>query len=135
MTGGDPKHPRLAIIALKDHRFKKMKKGHFACYIAKASMAFLVKTIREHPDSDYRELRDVERQWVHTGANKLLYSVSTEEELMDIYYQAEKAGLEVHQVLDDPANFWKEKRHVVCIVIGPDWTENICPLTNELDLY
>jgi PTH2 family peptidyl-tRNA hydrolase len=65
---------------------------------------------------------------------KIVVAVHSEEELWQVYDNAQRAGLEVHKVVDSGYSHNKPNTFT-CIAIGPDYPDRLNPVTGELGLY
>jgi len=65
---------------------------------------------------------------------KIVVAVHSEEELWQVYDNAQRAGLEVHKVVDSGYSHNKPNTFT-CIAIGPDYPDKLNPVTGELGLY
>ena len=73
-------------------------------------------------------------EWIEGAFTKIVLSVNSLEELLEIKNKAEEAGLPVALIED---NGWTEfggVKTITCIAIGPDDSERIDPITKDLKL-
>lgn len=82
---------------------------------------------------NYLQLTSAMIEWMTGSFTKVCVRVDSESDLMDIYQKAQKAGLEVHLITDSGRTEFKEPT-VTCLAIGPDYAENIDPITGHLKL-
>lgn len=125
---------KQVIVMRKD---LKMRRGKEIAQGSHASLAFLTRRLERTGYGDiYRaNIRRVEQQWLDTSFAKVTLQVNSEEELMAVYEEAEKSGLEVHLIVDSGVTEFGGVPTKTCLAIGPDLSENIDPITGNLKLY
>ncbi len=125
------------------------RKGKMIAQACHASIAFLTRRIEDvnngcrtpeqataYGDFDAYKLLDITpamRDWMRDSFAKITARVKSEEELLEVFEKAKAAGLEVHLVTDSGRTEFKEPT-ITCLAIGPDYVENIDPITAHLDL-
>lgn len=133
---------KQAIVIRKD---LKMRRGKEIAQGAHASMKWLVDRINTfidfHPDSpppqcvhDYH-FKYPEIAWMTGLFTKVCLQVNSEQELLDVYEAAKKAGLEASLITDAGLTEFNGEPTTTCCAIGPDYEENIDKITKELKLY
>jgi PTH2 family peptidyl-tRNA hydrolase len=114
------------------------RKGKLIAQGAHASLAFLTRRIEFYTVDDFvttkgLDLTPAMREWMEDSFAKICVRADSLEQLMDIFNKAEQAGLEVHLVKDSGRTEFKEPT-ITCLAIGPDYDENIDPITGHLKL-
>ncbi len=129
--------PKQVIVVRKD---LNMRKGKIAAQVAHASMAVLL-------DAMNRQVRDYEIrltatfphnsalcQWLLGKFTKICVSVDSEQELLDIYKQAQDNNLLCSLIQDAGLTEFGGVPTYTCVAIGPDFPEKIDILTGKLKL-
>lgn len=111
---------KMVIVMRKDLGMRKGKMiaqgGHAVC------------------DAVFRLVRSkLFQEWLNQGQKKIVVGVNSEKELVDIALAAEGQGLKVARV-KDAGHTELEPGTFTCIAIGPDYEDNIDPITKELTL-
>ena len=101
-----------------------MRLGKSVVQGSHASNAFLYTDHRNSPEA---------KAWRENGTTKICVKVGSEQELLDIYNEARKAGLQVHLVRD-AGRTELEPGTMTCLAIGPHLEERIDPITKHLVL-
>ncbi len=117
------------IVVRKD---LNMRKGKIAAQSCHASIAFMSRQLQS--GGDRIKLSEAGRKWIESGFAKVVVSVNSEEELLDIKAKAECAGLEVHLVVDSGLTEFHNVPTKTCLAIGPDFSAKIDPITGKLQL-
>jgi len=73
-------------------------------------------------------------EWLNGGFAKITTYVDTEEELLALYDRAKAAGLRCALITDSGRTEFGGVPTNTCIAIGPDYAENIDPITKNLKL-
>lgn len=133
--------PKQVIIMRTD---LNMRKGKMIAQGAHASMMFLVKNLKkiykpEPPYTfqcvDHLALPLVQFDWLFNDKfTKITLGCSSEEELLHLYELAKDKGLEVHKVEDEGLTEFHGVKTLTCIAIGPNYSNNIDPITKDLKL-
>lgn len=108
----------------------QLSKGQMVAQGAHASIAFLTNLVRAYPD-DVIPFNHREEQWIKGTFFKVCLAVNSEEELLDIGYQAVILGLSV-KYIEETTGF--DKPTFTCLAIGPDYSSKIDPVTKHLKL-
>jgi PTH2 family peptidyl-tRNA hydrolase len=136
----EERKPKQVIVVRSD---LKMQRGKEISQGAHASMSFITKRLRLAPAPDLGPegtvfevvLSDVEKEWLFNGRfTKITVKVDSEQALDEIYAQAKAAGLETHLIIDSGLTVFHGVPTKTCLAIGPDWSENIDPITSGLTL-
>jgi PTH2 family peptidyl-tRNA hydrolase len=134
---------KQVIVIRKD---LKMRRGKEIAQGNHASMAFLLHRIMEtQPYQNDRTGRlqvenavyfeAPESEWIRGDRTKVTLQVDSEEQLWEVFGQAQRAGLEVHMITDKGATEFHGVPTNTCLAIGPDYAEKIDPITAGLKLY
>lgn len=105
----------------------KMRRGKEIAQGSHASMSFLLKRGINYP-IDFEE-------WIKGGQTKVCLQVHSEEELLEIFQNALKNGLEAHIITDAGRTEFGGVPTKTCIAIGPNKSEDIDKITGHLKLY
>jgi peptidyl-tRNA hydrolase, PTH2 family len=115
---------------LNQRRGKEVAQG------SHASIAFLTKQIKNTKSRKHEiELSDEALQWLQTGVKKVCVRVNSQEELMEVYNGALKAGLETHLIVDSGRTEFHGNPTATCVSIGPNDAEKIDKITGHLEIY
>ena len=117
-----------------------MGKGKIAAQVAHASMAFLTRNY-QHRES-YNGitsiltcmLREVESRWLSGSFSKIVVSVDSEKELLDLMIRAEEEGISVYEIIDSGKTEFHGKATLTCAAFGPDLSEKLDTITGNLKL-
>lgn len=118
---------KQVIVMRKD---LKMRRGKENVQAAHASMGWLATRVRDAVTM----LSAAEAQWLNGGTKKICVQVESEEELIKIFTEAQKAKLMVHLVTDAGLTEFAGPTKT-CLAIGPDYAEKIDPVTGDLKTY
>ena len=136
------KETKQIIVIRKD---LNMRKGKAIAQGAHASMAVFFNLMKD-PNSgaitknnetfhyEFKSASEAVNNWITVRFKKICVYVNSEQELLDIYEQAKAKGLLCSLIKDAGLTEFKEPTHTA-VAIGPDWDENIDPLTGHLPLY
>jgi PTH2 family peptidyl-tRNA hydrolase len=96
-------------------------------------MAFMTRVLSEQGDEIHLDLQAKEEalEWMRSSFTKITLKVESEEELMEIYEKASRAGLVVHLVIDSGLTEFAGPT-TTCLAIGPHYSERIDPITGHL---
>ncbi len=112
-----------------------MRRGKEIAQGSHASIAWLIKRLKDNRLDSFYELEPFEREWCESGSTKICLQIDSESGLDEIYAAAKKAGLEVHMITDAGATEFHGVPTKTCLAIGPDDSSKIDPITKELKLY
>lgn len=105
-----------------------MRKGKMIAQGAHASIMWL---IQKNMLSTF--LSDDELHWMTNGMTKICVRCDSEEQLHDIFRNAQVAGLTVHMIRDAGLTEFSEPTYT-CLAIGPNKAEDVDKITGELKL-
>ena len=132
--------PKQIIVIRKD---LNMRKGKMAVQAAHASMKVIIDLMEGTDDPMFPLVwyhLGVERdkalhQWLFTGRfKKVCVSVDSEQELMDIFNQAQQAKILCTLVVDSGLTEFNGVQTKTCIAVGPAYPEQLDPITGHLKL-
>lgn len=122
---------KQVIVMRKD---LNMRKGKMIAQGAHAAVMSLTQLM--HFENDTLMINNASKElvaWLMTGMTKIVVSVNSEHELMELYHKANRAFLPVSLVKDAGKTEFKEPTYT-CLAIGPAESEEIDKLTGELPL-
>lgn len=127
------KEPKQVIVVRKDLH---MRAGKIAAQVAHASMAAILNTGKYVGDTFQITLDPncALEVWFSGKFTKIVVSVNSEEELLAIQEKAINANLRQALITDCGATEFHGVPTKTCLAIGPDWPDNIDPITNTLSL-
>ncbi len=103
----------------------EMGKGKLAAQVAHASVEGFYRVLNKNKDKAL--------EWLKTGAKKIVLKVQTETELLKIYEDAYKAGLEA-VIIRDSGLTQLIPGTITAICIGPESEEILDKITGHLKL-
>lgn len=111
-----------------------MRKGKMIAQGNHATMKFLIdNNVSENPSELRVELSPAEAQWLFNGKfTKITLKAESEEELQQLIFQAELAGIEVHPIIDSGKTEFNGVATLTCAAFGPDDVEVIDKITGHL---
>lgn len=130
--------PKQVIVIRSDLNMPKGKEG---AQVAHAAMAFLTNRL-EAIGSQISATHTMvltgcfsqpELDWINGSFRKVVLVAHNEEELLEVYEKAKKAGLETHLITDSGYTCFAEPTNT-CVGIGPDLPDKIDPITGHLKL-
>lgn len=127
MKSNNKREVKQVIVIRKD---LKMNAGKLAAQASHASISFLVDRFLKKD-----KLTEAETIWVEEKFIKICLRVNSEEELLQIYQSAKSQNLECVLITDAGRTEFHGVPTKTCIAIGPDFSEKIDKITNNLKLY
>jgi PTH2 family peptidyl-tRNA hydrolase len=116
-----------------------MRRGKEIAQGAHASMAWLTERLghlQSLPvDVFVVSLTEAQRQWVAGIFRKVTCQVWSAAELASLYEAAKDAGLEAHLIADAGMTEFAGVPTVTALAIGPDFDDELDPVTSSLKLY
>lgn len=145
---------KQVIVVRKD---LSMPSGKLAAMVAHAAMSFLLSKFEGEgiawapdriADGEYVHgvrLTAVQSRWLteldpgledlgQVSMAKIVCQIASEAELLAVEQKAKDVGLECHRVIDS-GHSHNPAGTLVCIAIGPDWPEQLGPVTGTLKVY
>lgn len=135
-------HPNTIKQVIVVRTDLKMPLGKACAQVAHASMAFLTDKLGLTQSSEYAEgkltamggpFSVAEKEWIEGSFAKVCLVVRSEEELLEIHRKAQEARLTTYLITDEGRTVFQVPTHT-CVAIGPDYAQNIDPITRELRL-
>lgn len=120
---------KQVIVMRKFFNGSQLRKGKLIAQGSHSSCSFLVDLVLGR-----RLPTPVELEWMNGSFAKIVVSVDTEEELLDIFKKAQEAGLVVKLITDSGKTEFHGVLTNTCLAIGPDTSERIDPITSHLSL-
>ena len=122
------------VIALR--KDLNMRKGKMVSQGAHASMKAILDWSINDGNGLLTELPvgSALESWINGLFTKICVSVDSEEELVELYNKAMEAGLMVSMITDAGLTEFNGVPTKTCIAIGPDWSDEIDPITKHLKL-
>ena len=115
------KSSKQVIIMRKD---LNMRKGKMVAQGAHASLSAFMAS------KDDSAMKD----WLANGVTKICVSVNSEAELIEIFNKAKSKGLACALITDAGRTEFNGVPTKTCCAIGPNWADEIDPITNKLSL-
>ena len=127
--------PKLVIVIRKDLKMRRGKEIAQGSHSACAWMSKLIRGIRDYKVFPTLDLSSAQSAWIQGRFKKICLVVNSEEELLAIHNQALQAGLQSFLITDSGDTEFHGVPTNTCVGIGPDYPENIDPITKDLKLY
>lgn len=114
----------------------KMRRGKEIAQGAHASLAFLIDRLKKQAMGELVGLFSAaEEHWMNGAFKKIVVTVESEQELLDLYQIARGAGITAHLVTDLGMTEFKGVPTITALAIGPWTAERIDEITSHLKLY
>ena len=113
---------KQVIVVRKD---LNMRKGKIAAQAAHASMKFLADCYDPNTGSISVELDPSMRAWFEGMFTKIVVSVDSEQALLDLVAEGEKAGIVVRKIIDSGKTEFNGVPTLTCAAFGPDDVEKL----------
>lgn len=125
--------PKQVIVIRKD---LNMRKGKAAAQAAHASIGALLNRASMPYEGEIRINieHQATREWLAGRFTKVCVSVESEEELLTIYEKTLAAGVNVKLIQDAGLTEFNGIPTLTCLALGPDYPEQIDPITGHLPL-
>jgi len=131
--------PKQVIVVRKD---LNMRKGKLAAQVAHASMAVILNMMSKkrmlHGKMERWSLlmsdQDDIFKWLNESFKKIVVSVDSEAELMDLYVETQIAGLPCALIQDSGLTEFHGNPTYTAVAIGPATSEEIDRITGNLEL-
>lgn len=125
---------------LRNTEGHKIRTGKLIAQGAHASMKALLDRMNTkiNEDSTHSLILNVDNSaledWLFGKFTKVCVGVSSEEELVEIYMKAKEQGLICSLIVDAGLTEFNNEPTITCCAIGPNWSDEIDPLTQHLKL-
>ena len=124
--------PKQVIVVRKD---LNMRKGKIAAQASHASLGAVLNNSRIYEGNLIVNIENpAVQQWLSDRFTKVCVSVDSEEELLDIYNRAIEAKVNVKLIKDAGLTEFNGIATLTCLALGPDYPENIDPISGHLKL-
>jgi PTH2 family peptidyl-tRNA hydrolase len=125
--------PKQIIVVRKD---LNMRKGKIVAQSCHASLGAILNYTGKSFEGQLQLNieKPAVREWLEGRFTKICVSVDSEQELLDIYNAALNAGVNVKLITDAGLTEFNGVPTLTCLAIGPDYSENIDPITKHLRL-
>ena len=111
-----------------------MRKGKIAAQVAHAAMKFLADAVDETAPVVTRKFTPAEKAWLGGAFAKVVVSVDSEQELLDLIADAKRLGIEVNPIIDAGRTEFHGVPTLTCAAFGPDEIDRLDALTGHLKL-
>lgn len=126
------KNIKQVIVMRKD---LNMRKGKMIAQGSHASMKFILdNSIKDKEGFTFKFPNEDIKQWLLGNFKKITVCVNSEEELLEIYEQAKKAGIIVSLITDNGLTEFNGVPTNTCIAIGPCEDSEVDAITGHLKL-
>lgn len=136
MANNEPKQVIVMRTDLKNVSGNKVRTGKLLAQASHASMGALLNLSYKMYEGELRI--NIEnpavREWLEGRFTKVVVQVNSEQELLNIYELAIRNGLNTKLILDAGLTEFGGNPTHTCLAIGPDYPENIDPITKHLKL-
>lgn len=136
MANNEPKQVLVWRNDLRNTKGQKVRSGKMSAQLAHASLG----AILNYGGKIYEETLTLTienpavKEWLDGRFTKVCVSVDSEEELIDIYTKAMNRKVNVKLIKDAGLTEFGGVPTYTCLAIGPDYPENIDPITGHLKL-
>ena len=110
-----------------------MRRGKEISQGAHAAMAFLTRGV--DPTGQFRKLTETQLEWVRNSFTKIVLQVDSEDELLRAFEKAKSNNILAHLIVDNGTTEFKGVATPTAVAIGPEKSEILNPLFNNLKLY
>ena len=114
---------------------KKLRRGKEISQGSHSSGAFLARRLRDNGYVKLDELSPEMQQWLNGEVTKICLKVESEEEILQLFHEARERGLESHIITDAGKTEFNGVPTITSLSIGPNYREDIDPITKHLKLY
>ena len=111
-----------------------MRKGKIAAQCSHAAMKFLVEGYVRGSSKLETKLDKPEVAWLSDAFAKVVVSVDSEEELLNLVAEAKRRGIVVHTITDAGRTEFHGVPTLTCAAFGPDEIDRLDPVTGHLKL-
>lgn len=126
--------PKQVIVVRKD---LNMSPGKLAAQVAHASLSAVLSSGAgiKHPESKtlILEMNDPLKEWLLGSHTKVVVAVNSEEELLEVYNNAQNAGVR-RSIIKDEGRTELQGQNYTTVAIGPASAEDVNAITGKLKL-
>lgn len=132
----EPKQVLVWRNDLRNSNGQKVRTGKIAAQLAHASLGALLNldSGMNRWKIDFNDESPAVKEWLEGRFTKICVSVDSEQELLDIYETAIARGVNVKIIQDAGLTEFNGVPTRTCLALGPDYPENIDPITKHLKL-
>ena len=124
--------PKQVIVIRKD---LNMRKGKIAAQASHASMGAILNFSTKVGDNEFSlKIDDPTAEWLGGRFTKICVSVDNEQELLDIYNQAQELNINVKLIKDAGLTEFNGVPTLTCLALGPEYPDKLDPITGHLKL-
>ncbi len=124
----EEKHAKQVIVMRRD---LGMSPGKMVAQGAHAAVSWLTEVVQTNAPYPV-DFSEAEIEWLEGHFTKITVWVDSEDELLNIYDAAGRAGIESHLIVDDGTTEFNGQLTKTCCAIGPDWNDVIDKITRHL---
>ena len=123
----------MVFVVRKD---LNMRKGKIAAQSCHSALSFLTRNGHWEGNTFISKPPNAQevKEWMESSYKKIVVSVKSELELMEIHNKAQEAGLESHLIIDSGLTEFHGIPTPTVVAIGPNYSEKIDPITGHLEL-
>lgn len=118
---------KQVIVIRRDLKCRRGKEISQGCH---ASISFLIPVVEQGMG-----FTAIEREWVYSGFKKIVVTVNSEEELLELHKKAKEVMLRSYLIRDEGNTEFHGVLTYTALAIGPNYSSNIDELTGNLPLY
>lgn len=112
-----------------------MRKGKIAAQVAHAAMKFIFDgNVASKLDEIYVKLSKAETKWAREGFTKIVVSVDSEQELLDLCESARRNKVASYKIIDSGRTEFDNVPTLTCASFGPDDENLLDKVTGHLKL-
>jgi PTH2 family peptidyl-tRNA hydrolase len=132
----EPKQVIVMRTDLRNIHGQKVRTGKLLAQASHASMGALLNLSVKMFEGELRinVEKPAVREWLEGRFTKVVVQVNSEQELLDIYELAVRNNINVKLITDAGLTEFGGHPTHTCLGIGPDYPENIDPITKHLKL-
>ena len=119
--------PKQVIVIRKD---LKMRRGKEIAQGSHASLGAIMNYVKNNQCS----FPEVVEEWLQGSHTKICVYVTSEQDLLDIAAKALIENVNYHLVEDLGLTEFNGVKTLTCLALGPDYPEQIDPITKHLNL-
>ncbi len=125
---------KQVIVMRKDLNMRKGKMIAQGSHASLGAVLWIQELRRNAPKILGERHEEAYLEWISGTFSKICVYVESEKELMQIYAEADRAGLPVKLITDAGHTEFHGVPTRTCLAIGPCWTEDVDKITGNLRL-
>ncbi len=129
---------KQVLVMKKFPKDRNMRTGKYVAQGAHAAAAALLALGSISKDGEFYNIplsNPFVREWITSNFKKVACYVETDQELVEIYQQAKRAGLACSLIKDAGLTEFKGEPTLTAVGVGPDSEEAINKITGHLPLF